>query len=155
MKDYSIFIFSKVVWCSWRCGYHRPKTAIIKWTCPLILTSSPIFDWAPVKSSPIIWTPVPANIRLDKDVLKTSLVFVFKTSSSRPIYSYWSYVFKTSSRRFQDVFKTSSRCLQDVFKTSSRRLAKTSSRHLQDVLKTSLRRIANMTSRPVQDVSLS
>ena len=85
-----------------------------------------------------------ANIRLDEDVLKTSLVFVFrrrlqdvliktnmfvlalrlqKTSWSRPIYSSWLYVFKTSSR-----------CLQDVFKTSSRRLAKTSSRHLQDVL---------------------
>ena len=43
-KDYSIFIFSKVVSCSWRCWYHRPKT-IIKWTCHLILTSSPIFDW--------------------------------------------------------------------------------------------------------------
>ena len=39
-KDYSVFIFSKVVLCSWRCERHRPKTAIIKWTCPLILTSS-------------------------------------------------------------------------------------------------------------------
>ena len=41
-KDYSIFIFFKVVSCSWRCGYHRSKTTIIKW---IILTSSPIFDW--------------------------------------------------------------------------------------------------------------
>ena len=46
-----------------------------------------------------------------------------KTSSSRPIYSSWSYVFKTSC-------------------TSSRRPAKTSSKHLQDVLKTFLRSTA-------------
>ena len=45
-----------------------------------------------------------------------------KTSWSRPIYSSWPYVFKMSSRRFQDVFKTSltrlakisSICFQDV-----------------------------------------
>ena len=113
----------------------------------------------------------PANIRLDEDVLKTSLVFVFgrslrclkdvliktnifalltrlqKTPSSRPIYSSWSYVFKTSSRHLQHVFKTSSRIFQDVFKTSSRRLQdvfKTFSRRLQDALKTS--------SRDLQDV---
>ena len=90
-------------------------------------------------------------------VLKTSFVFVFrrrlqdvliktnmfalalrlqKTSWSRPIYSSWPYVFKTSSRRFQDVLKTSSR---RPAKMSSRRLQdvlKASSRHLQDVLKT-------------------
>ena len=86
--------------------------------------------------------------RLDEDeyvlINHTSSEDVFKTSWSRPIYSSWLYVFKTSSRRFQDVFKTScknvfktsSRRLQDVFKTSSRRLANTSWRHLQDVLKT-------------------
>ena len=92
--------------------------------------------------------PVPANIRLDEDVL-------IKT-----IYSSWSYVFKTSSRRFQDVlprclqdvFKTSSRRLQDVFKTSSRRLAKTSSRHLQDVFKTFWRRLQDVLQRYLQDV---
>ena len=63
----------------------------------------------------------PAN---DKDaaqqtfvLMKTSFIFVFKASWSRPIYSSWQYVFKTSWRRFQDVFKTSSRHLQDVFKT--------------------------------------
>ena len=69
---------------------------------------------------------------------------VFKTSWSWPIYSPCPYVFKTSSRRFQDVFKTSSkhlkdvlpRRLQDVFKTSSKLLANTSWKHLQDVLKT-------------------
>ena len=92
---------------------------------------------------------IPANIRLDEDVLKTSFVFIFR-------------------RRFQDVFiktnifvliirldHTSSRSLQDVLKTSSRRLAKTScksvfkisSRRLQDVLKTSSRRLAKMPSR--------
>ena len=57
-----------------------------------------------------------------KDVLMTSFVFVFrrrlqdvfKTSWSRPIYSSWLYVFKTTSRRLA---KTSSRHLQDVFKT--------------------------------------
>ena len=97
-------------------------------------------------------TYFPANIRLNEDV--------FKTSWSRPIYSSWSYVFKTSSRRFQHVFKTSSRRLaktssrhlQDVFKTSSRRLAKTSSRRLQDVLKTSSRYLQDDLQRCLQDV---
>ena len=91
--------------------------------------------------------------RLDQDeyfrLSLTSLEDVFKTKSrSRPIYSSWPYVFKTSSRPFEDVFKScskrlqnlfkaSSRCLQDVFKTPSRPLQgvfKTSSRHLQEVL---------------------
>ena len=97
----------------------------------------------------------PANICLVVDVLKTfsrglssylqkassrsldqdeyirlthrSLEDVFKTSWSKPIYSPWSYVFKTScknvfktsSRHLQDVFKTSLRCLQDIIKTSN------------------------------------
>ena len=106
----------------------------------------------------------PANIRLDKDVLKTSWrrlsslsskdVFktssrrldedkyilinhtssdVFKTSwsSSRPIYTSCSYVFKTFSRRLQDAFKTSSRRFQNVFKTCRKYVLK----HFQDVLK--------------------
>ena len=72
--------------------------------------------------------------RLDQDeYVRLSLMSsedVFKTSWSRPIYSSWLYVFKTSSRRFQDVFKTS---CKNVFKTSSRRLAKISSRRFQDV----------------------
>ena len=104
----------------------------------------------------------PVNIRLDEDVLKTSFVFVFrrrldqdeyvrlsrtsskdvfKTSWSRPIYLSWPYVFKMSSRRFQDFFKTS---CKNVFKTSSRRLQhvlKTSSRHLQDVLQRCLQEL--------------
>ena len=49
---------------------------------------------------------------------------VSKTSCSRPIYSFWLYVFKTSLRRLQDVLP---RQPQHVFKTSSRSLAKTSS----------------------------
>ena len=103
------------------------------------------------------------NIRLDKDVLKTSSWHLLSLSSED--------VFRTSSRRLyqdeyicfshkssediliktnifvlfihlQDVFKMS---CKNVFKTSSRRLAKMSSRHLtktsssrhiQDVLKT-------------------
>ena len=92
-------------------------------------------------------------------LMKTSFVFVFrrrlqdvliktnifalvirlqKTSWSRPIYSSWLYVFKTSSRRFQDVFKTS---CKNVFKTSSRRLAKTFSRSFQNVFKTSCKNV--------------
>ena len=115
----------------------------------------------------------PANIRLDEDVLKTSVVFVFrirldqdeyvrfsltssedvfKMSWSRPIYSAWPYVFKTSSRRFQDVFKTS---CQDVFKTFSRRLQDVLQKRLQDIFKTSSRRLQDVlktSSRYLQDV---
>ena len=63
----------------------------------------------------------------------------------------WSYVFKTSSRSFQDVFKTSSRSLKDVFKTSSGSLAKMSSRHFQDV-SLSYTVLVNVFSRCRQDV---
>ena len=124
---------------------------------------------------------IPANIRLDEDVLKTSWrrlsssssKDVFKTSSRRLDQDEYvrlsltssEDVFKTSSRRLgQDQYirlgHTSSRRLQDVFKTSSRRLAKTSSRHLQDVLprrlqdvfKTSSKLLANTSWRHLQDV---
>ena len=65
-------------------------------------------------------------------------------------------VFKTSSRRLQDVLqKTSSRHLQDVFKTFSRRLQdifKTYSRRFEDVFKKSVRRLAKISSRLFQDV---
>ena len=75
--------------------------------------------------------------RYDQDehigLTHTSSEDVFNTSWSRSIYSSWSYVFKTSSRR-----------LQNVFKTSSRRLAKTSSRQLQEVFKTFSRRLQNV-----------
>ena len=84
----------------------------------------------------------PANIRLDEDVFRlrlqktswrrldqdeyvrlslTSSEDVFKTSWSRPIYSSWPYVFKTFSRRLQDIFETSGK---DIFKTFSRRIIK-------------------------------
>ena len=65
--------------------------------------------------------------RLEDVLIKTSIfplaLLLQKTSSRRlqdvldkPIYSSWLYVFKMSSRRFQDVFKTS---CKNVFKTSS------------------------------------
>ena len=76
-------------------------------------------------------------------------------SWSRPIYFSWPYVFKTSSRRLQDVFRTSSRHLQDVLKTSSRRLQnvfKTSSRRLQDVLKTSSRSLQDIFKTSCKDI---
>ena len=80
-------------------------------------------------------------------LMKTSFVFVFrrrlqdvfKTSWSRPIYSSWPYVFKTSSRCLQDVFKTFSRRLHGIFKTSSI--------HLQDIFKTSCKDIFKTFSR--------
>ena len=98
-----------------------------------------------------------------EDVLIKTNIFALvlrlqKTSWSRPIYSSWPYVFKASSRRFQnvlqkrlqDIFKTSRRrfCSDDVFKTSSRLLAKISSRRLQNVFKTSVK----TSSRHFQDV---
>ena len=76
------------------------------------------------------WSLSPSS---SEEVLKTSSDFLIKTnifalvirlqnmSWSRPIYSFWPYIFKTSWRRLPDVFKTSSRrlarYLQDVFKT--------------------------------------
>ena len=78
-----------------------------------------------------------------------------KTSWSRPIYSSWLYVFKTSSRRFQDVFKTFRRRLQNVFKTSSRRLQDLLEdvkllrwRPVEDVFKTCLEDVLKTFSRP-------
>ena len=114
-----------------------------------------------------ITTSISANIRLED---------VFKTSWSRRIYSPYSYVFrrrlqdvliKTNifvlSIRLQDVFKTFSRRLQDVFKTSCQDVFKTFSRRLQDVLqkrlqdifKTSSRPLAKISSRCFQDLSSS
>ena len=125
-----------------------------------------------------VFSSFPANIRLDEDVLKTSLVFVFRRRLQdvlikTNIFTLVTRLHKTSSRRLQDVLvktntlglgDTSSRRFQNVFKTScknafktsSRRLQdvfKTSSRHLQDVFKISSRRLAKMSSRHFQDVS--
>ena len=96
------------------------------------------------------------NIRLDEDALKTSWrrlsssssEGVFKASSSRRIYSPYSYAFR---RRLQDVLKTSwSRAIYSswsyIFKTPSRRLAKMSSKRLQDVFKTPSRRFQDVPS---------
>ena len=126
----------------------------------------------------------PGNIRLDEDVLNTSwrrllsstsgdvliktnifalVIRLQKTSWSRPIYSSWPYVFKTScknvfktsSRRLADVLKTSSRRPKDIFKTSCQDVfktsAKTSSRHLQDVLKTSSRGLQDILKTSCKD----
>ena len=97
--------------------------------------------------------------RLDQDeyvrLSLTSSEDVFKTSWSRPIYSSWPYIVKTSgkmySRHLQDVFKTFWRRVQDVFETSSRRLAKMSSRRFQDV-SSSYTVLVNKFSRCLQDV---
>ena len=101
----------------------------------------------------------PANIRLDEDVLKTSLVFVFRRRLDQDEYICLchtppEYVFKTSSGHLdQDQYvrlghtssrrfvKMSSRHLQDIFKTSCQNVFKTSSKHLQDVLQKSLQDI--------------
>ena len=88
-------------------------------------------------------------------------------------------VFKTSSRRLQDILKTSSRRLQNFFKTSCKdffsrriilliRLQKTSSRrldqdqyihlghtpstHFQDVFKTSSKRLEGVLQKRLQDI---
>ena len=94
---------------------------------------------------------VPANIRLDEDVLKTSWRRLSSSSSKE--------VFKTSSRRLDEykyilVNHTSS---EDVFKMSSKRLGQdqyiclvhTSSRCLQDVLP---RRLQNISQIRLEDI---
>ena len=94
---------------------------------------------------------IPANIRLDEDVLKTSCRRlsslssgdVFKTSSRRLDQDEYIHLIHTSSEdvliktnifvliiRLQDVFKTFSRRLQDVFKTSCKDIFKTFSRRI-------------------------
>ena len=105
----------------------------------------------------------------------TSSEDVFKMSWSRPKYLSWLYVFKTSSRRFQDFFKVFKMSYKSVFKTSSRRFIfktscqdvfKTASKGFQDVLQrhlqdrrfedvTSSRRLTKISSTRLQDVSSS
>ena len=83
--SYSILIFSKEVSCTWRCGYHRPKTAIIKWTCPLILTSSPISDWG------FFWTHVLVEKGPENRVsfLPSILLSVCNFSQNWLIFFFW------------------------------------------------------------------
>ena len=87
------------------------------------------------------------SIMVTKKAKKDQYIWCSRTSSEDVFqisWLFWSYVFKTSSRRFQDIFEASLRHLQDVlprrleafFKRSSRRVAKMSARHLQDVFKT-------------------
>ena len=71
------------------------------------------------------WRPL--QDALIKTNIFALLIFLQMTSSR---------VFKTSSRRFQDIFKTSSRCCKNVFKASSRHLQDAFQGCLQDVFKT-------------------
>ena len=95
------------------------------------------------------------NIRLQKTFSRC-----LQESCSRPVYSSWPYVFKTSSmhlkdvfwRRLPDVFKTFLTFLQDVFKTYSRRLEKMFSRRFQDV-SSSYTAFVHTSSRSIQHVS--
>ena len=88
-------------------------------------------------------------------ILVICLQDVFKTS--------WKNVFKTFSRRLQDVLKTSSRHLQDTFKTSWQDVFKTSSKcyqeilqkRLQDILKTSCKDIFKTFSRRIIKLNCS
>ena len=87
------------------------------------------------------WIRLPSSS--SEDVLIKTNIFALvirlqKTSWSRPVYSFWPYVFKLSSRRFQDVFKTS---CKNIFKTPSRHLQDVLPRRLQDVFKTSSRHL--------------
>ena len=86
----------------------------------------------------------------------TSSKDVFKTSCSRPIYSSWSYVFKTSSRRLQDILprrlQTFPRRLQDVLQKHFQDICKTFSRRSEDVFKTSSRCLAKLPARHLQEV---
>ena len=104
--------------------------------------------------------PIPANIRLDEDVMKTSFVFVFRRRLDQYEYVRLSLtssedVFKKSSRRLGQnipLGHMSSGCLQDIFKTSSRHLQGVFN---QGILMTSSRRLAKISSRRLQDVSSS
>ena len=92
-----------------------------------------------------------SSIRLQEEYIcltHTSSEDVYKTSWSRPICSSWSYFFRMSLRRFQ-VFKTSSRRLQDVLR---RRLQDTLQKRLQDVFKTFSRHLQDVLQRCLQGV---
>ena len=116
-----------------------------------------------------VTTTVPANIRLDEDVLKTSWRRLSSSSSKE--------VFKTSSRRLDEdkyilvnlrLRKTSSRCLQNILvKTNifvlsillqdvlQKRLQDVFKTFCQDVFKTSRKYVLKTSSRCFEDVSSS
>ena len=131
---YYFFLKYWLLWKTW-----RPKSDHVKTEkCCLYLTLKNIkVCWQNTKKD-IDWKEMdeinPANIRLDEDeyilINHRSSKDVFKTSWSRPIYSSCPYVFKTSSRHFQDVLP---KRLQDVFKTCRKCVLKTFSRRFEDV----------------------
>ena len=92
------------------------------------------------------------SLRRLQDVLVKNNIFalamhlqdVFKTSYQN--------VFKTSSRRLQDVSKMSSRRLQEIFKTPCQDVFKTSSRSLQYILKSSWKRLQEIFKTPCKDI---
>ena len=116
----------------------------------------------------IIVSYLPANVRLDEDVLKTSWRRLtssssedaFKASLRRLDQDEYIRLGGTLSRCFQDVLKTSSkrcqdvlpRCLQDVLETSCKNVFKTSSKNLKDVLRTYWRHFQNVLARHLEDV---
>ena len=102
----------------------------------------------------------PSNIRLGEDVLKTSFVFVFRrhlqdffkkrtslrrlghtSSEDVLIKTNYSRLSHSSSRHLQGVFKTYSKRFQDVLQKLLRSVFKTS---CKDAFKTSLRRFQNI-----------
>ena len=102
---------------------------VLFWGCHIFSLPSgypinSIFQWHYIfttqQTFTLMKTPWRRLSSLEDVLIKTNIfslvIRLQKTSLSRPIYSSWPYVFKTSS--------------------ASRRLAKTSSRHLQDVFKT-------------------
>ena len=105
---------------------------------------------------------IPANIRLDEDVLKTSFDFVFRRRPQNVLIK--TNIFVSAMRlqdvlqkRFQDVFKTFWKGLQDVLQPSKHLLVlKTSSTRLQrnnfTSSKTSWRRLEYVLQRLFEDV---
>ena len=87
-----------------------------------------------------------------QDVFKTSCKKVFKTSSRRHqdvLNIFWRRLVKASCK---NVFKTSSRRHQDALKIFWRRLVKTSSKRLQDILQIRLQDIFKASSRGFEDI---
>ena len=87
-----------------------------------------------------------------ENVLKTSFVFAFRGRLQDVLFKTNIFVLAI---RLQDVFKTFSRRLQDVLQKRLQDIFKTSSRRFEDVFKTSSRRLAKISSRRFQDVSSS
>ena len=120
--------------------------------CTLWLRSPSRMDFSFCNN--VLHSYTPTNICLDKDVLKTSFVFVFRRRLDQEEYV------RLTLKSSEDVFKMSSRCLgRDQYirlgHTSSRRLQDVLQKRLQDIFKTSSRRLAKISSRRFQNVSSS